>query len=494
VDKWDKSGDEGSGHIAWKLCLTKMNKTGASRIFHRNLFLAALAGAVLNFIAFYPGILHHDAWAYFDAAQTGDFTNWQPPLLGFLWIPLQKIWYGPEPMLVLFMAGYWGGFFLIARAFETEGRTLAWWTFLASFFPMALNFNGQLVKDISMAVCLLIATGLAACLVRGVIKRNAANLVAMWFFLFASAFMRANAFFALPPLLDLAGVVSSKRWASIHWLKRAVAVCLLTLLFAPAHIAADRYIFRVKDIHPISQLQILDIAGITYRSGVDGFQGFFGPDFVTKNRSCYTPRAWDVYGWGGCEEVYENLKPQFGLPLSKLWLQAIASDPLAYLAHRSAHVNRFLQFLCTDCKEMVYTGAQSSNQKDFTFEPTFLYKTIDWISEAINNSPLGPPYVWLLICLAWSLAAFAIPNETTRRITLTVALSGAMYGLAFAVIGIASDYRYIYWTMLCALIATPVIVARVLMRDDAPMLLRIGPLAIIILVISFREIAVSTFL
>lgn len=471
-----------------------MKKTALSHSFHRNLFIAALVGAVLNFIAFYPGILHHDAWAYFDGARKGDFNNWQPPLLGFLWIPLQKIWDGPQPMLALFMAGYWSGFYLVARAFEAEGRTLAWWIFVASFFPMALNFNGQLVKDISMAVCLLVATGIAACMVRGAIKRSAAGLVAMWLFLIAGAFMRANALFAIPPLLDLAGIVTSKRWAETHWFKRAVAVCLLVLLFAPAHIIADRYIFRVNDIQPMSQLQILDIAGITYRSGVDGFQGFFGPDFVAKNRTCYTPRAWDPYGWGGCEEVYENLKPQFGWPLSKLWLQAIVSEPLAYLGHRFAHVNRFLQFLCADCKEMVYTGAQSTNQKEFTFEPTVLYKAIDFVSETINGSPLGPPYVWLLICLAWSLAAFGIPNETTRRITLMIALSGAMYAMAFAVIGIASDYRYIYWTLLCALIATPVIFARVLIRDDAPALLRFGPLAAIILVITMREIAVRAFL
>ena len=471
-----------------------MKKPGVSRLFRRNLFLAALAGAALNFAAFYPGILHHDAWAYFDAARKSDFTNWQPPLLGFLWIPLQAVWNGPQPMLALFMAGYWSGFFLIARALEAEGRALAWWTFLASIFPMALNFNGQLVKDTSMAVCLLVATGLAACIVRGAIKRNVAGLTAIWFFLIAGAFMRANALFALPPLLDLAGIVTSKRWAGTHWIKRAVAVCLLALLFAPAHIIADRYIFRIKDIQPMSQLQILDIGGITYRSGVDGFRGFFGPEFVAKNRTCYTPRAWDVYGWGGCEEVYENLKPQFGWPLSKLWLQAIAAEPVAYLAHRFGHINRFLQFLCSDCQEMVFTGLQSTNQKEFTFTPTFLYEAIDWASQAINNSPLGPPYVWLLVCLAWSLAAFAIPNESTRRITLTFTLSGAMYALAFGVIGIASDFRYIYWTMLSALIATPTIVARVLMRREAPMLLRFGPPAAIIAVMVVREIIVRSFM
>lgn len=470
-----------------------MNRA-ASPSFHRVLFAAAAGCAVLNFIAFYPGILHHDAWAYFEGAHDGTLNNWQPPLLGYLWIPLQKIYYGPQPMLALFVAAYWSGFFLIARAFETESRTLAWWTFATALFPMALNFNGVLVKDISMALCLLLAVGIAACLIQGTIRQRAAAILPMWLFLIAGAFMRANTLFGLPPLLELLGIATSRRWATVHWPKRAIAVCLLALVFIPGHLIADRHVFKVENVNPISPLQLFDIGGISYFSNTDGFHGLAGPGFLAKNRTCYTPRAWDVYGWGACEEVYANLKPRFGGDLTKLWIDAIAAHPLAYVEHRLAHVNRFLQFLCSDCEERVFTGEQSTKQNIFTFEPTFLYKAIDRLSEAWSASPLGPPYVWLLICLAWSSAAFAIPNGTTRRVTLMIALSGAMYALAYAVIGIASDYRYIYWTMLCALIATPVIVARVLMRRDAPFVLRFAPLTAVAAIIVVREIAVRFLL
>jgi hypothetical protein len=73
-------------------------------------------------------------------------------------------------------------------------------------------------------------------------------------------------------------------------------------------------------------------------------------------------------------------------------------------------------------------------------------------------------------------------------------LSGAMYATAYLAVGIASDYRYIDWTMLCALIATPVIAARVLFRFEAPALFRWTPLVLIAIVISFREILVRFFL
>jgi hypothetical protein len=470
-------------------------ETEAARTqFRRTLLIAACIAAVLNFIAFYPGLLHHDAWAYFDAARKGQFTNWQPPLLGFLWIPLQKIYDGPQPMLVLFVAAYWAGYVLIADALRHEGRTLAFLTFATAFFPLALNFNGQLVKDVSMGVCLLISAGIAAGVYSGSIRLRAVALPLMWLFLVAGAFMRANSLFAVPPLIDLAASATSKRWAKLSVVKRGIIVCVLSTLVAPAHILADRNLFRVEDIKPISQLQVFDLGGITYYAGADQFQGFFGPDFVARNATCYTPRHWDIYGWmvgeRGCPEVYNDLKPQFGGPLTKLWLEGIAAHPITYLQHRFAHANRFLQFLCTNCEEVVATGWQSGNQKEFTFEPTFLFRAIDAGAHAIYHSPFGPPYVWLLISLAWAWAALGIPNEITRRIVVSIALSGAMYALGFFIIGIAHEYRYIHWTMLCALIATPAVVMRVLLRRDAPALYRIYPVLMIVAVIAFREIVV----
>jgi hypothetical protein len=72
----------------------------------------------------------------------------------------------------------------------------------------------------------------------------------------------------------------------------------------------------------------------------------------------------------------------------------------------------------------------------------------------------------------------------------SLALSGAMYGLGFLVIGIAHEYRYIYWTLLCALVTTPAIVLRVFFRSDAPAAYRIYPLVAVAAVILFREVVV----
>ncbi len=130
--------------------------------------------------------------------RTGSWNNWQPPLLAYLWIPLQWFWSGPQPMLAIFLAGYWSAFVLIALGFrDEESRTLPWFVFASAFFPMAINYNGQLVKDIAMAISMLCAAGIAALLLRGYFRRARVAATFMWLFILFGGFFRANAVFGM---------------------------------------------------------------------------------------------------------------------------------------------------------------------------------------------------------------------------------------------------------------------------------------------------------
>ena len=129
-----------------------------------------------------------------------------------------------------------------------------------------------------------------------------------------------------------------------------------------------------------------------------------------------------------------------------------------------------------------------------TFTPNPVYVAVEWLSVNWSLSPFGPPYVYLLLCIAFMWASIGIRDRVTRHVTFALVSSGTLYTLALFVIGIAHEYRYIYWTMLAALIATPVILARVFLRKDLPVSLRFGPLALIAAVIVFREIVVRFYL
>ena len=94
-----------------------------------------------------------------------------------------------------------------------------------------------------------------------------------------------------------------------------------------------------------------------------------------------------------------------------------------------------------------------------------------------------------LSCL--DVGSIGIRERVTRHITFALVSSGALYALALFVIGIAHEYRYIYWTMLTALIATP---GHCCPRRGSgrtlPALLRFGPLGLIVVVILLRELVV----
>ena len=135
-----------------------------------------------------------------------------------------------------------------------------------------------------MAVCLLLAVAFAAGIEFGWIRRKRLAIPAIWLFFVSGAFMRANSLFGLPPLFELAAGASSWRWASLPVLRRAVIACLIAIAVAPSHLLADRYIFRVLDIQPMSQLQIFDLGGITFNTGAGRIPRFLRPNFVQRNK------------------------------------------------------------------------------------------------------------------------------------------------------------------------------------------------------------------
>ena len=80
----------------------------AARIGWGSLALLA-AAAIVQAAAYWPGIMPWDAVRQYGQALSGEFDDWHPPAMEWLWrqfIPLKA---GPAPMLVLQMTLYWAG-------------------------------------------------------------------------------------------------------------------------------------------------------------------------------------------------------------------------------------------------------------------------------------------------------------------------------------------------------------------------------------------------
>jgi hypothetical protein len=142
--------------------------------------------------------------------------------------------------------------------------------------------------------------------------------------------VRANAVFALPPLL-----IYMIYPALLSRPIRFLAACLIIVVVAiPAASAFNHKVLHAEDAHPLHSLEIFDIAGIAHFSGD---MAVFGDGQLTEQllSECYTYVLWDRLGDGNCRAFLESLGSQ---PTEK-WLSAITRHPTAYAEHRAAHFN-----------------------------------------------------------------------------------------------------------------------------------------------------------
>src|SRR5258706_8311610 len=119
--------------------------------------------AAVQAAAYWPGLMTWDAIRQYDQALSGEFDDWHPPAMEWLWRQFIPIHTGPAPMLVLQLLLYWGGFALLAGwALRERRRGLAVALAACALLPIPLALMGAVLKDCLMAGALLMATGLLA--------------------------------------------------------------------------------------------------------------------------------------------------------------------------------------------------------------------------------------------------------------------------------------------------------------------------------------------
>ena len=165
---------------------------------------------------------------------------------------------------------------------------------------------------------------------------------------------------------------------------------------------------------------------------------------------CYDPSYWNVYWNGDCKFVMAKLEGEqkiFGTPaLSRAWLDAIVKHPLAYLQHRLAFFRTFL----FDSHLTMWT-ADIENPPKTIFEDRPAFMTLKAIHDALQPTPLFRMGTWLVACLAALRAGMAARGTTPDgAFVLGVCGSAALYVLSYLPLGVASEFRYVYWAVLAS--------------------------------------------
>lgn len=414
------------------------------------LIAVCLAGACLTAAAYWPGFMTWDAIRQYDQALNGQFDDWHPPLMEWLWRRFLGVWLGPAPMLVTQLALEWTGFALLGGwALRARRPRLAAALVACGFLPFALALTGEVLKDCLMAGALLLATGLLAWQAQG--RRRPASAVAgIALLVFASA-LRFNAFLATVPLCVAL--------LPPAWLRSRSRLLLATLASAALMLAAlplaNRLIgARSSDVS--LSLVIFDLGGITRYSGQDAFPPLGLTDPVAANATCYNPERWDPYSWWVdpvCPMNFANVQAAFRVTHTNpylVWLRAILTHPLAYAEHRAVHFNGAIRLFARVPSERSVQLESPPNDWGYRLHPGPLVVALDDAAVWTGATPLGWPAVWIAAALGLLVLAPALP---TRRLVLPLATSAALYGLGYAAFGVASELRYHVWTMLATALA-----------------------------------------
>jgi len=418
---------------------------------------------IVNVAVFYPGALNNDSINQYNEAKSGQYTDWHPPIMAYVWSWLLPVIDGPQGMLLLQLSLHWLGFWAISDALAREGRSSsAWWMLLAGAFPLFLVFNGDTWKDVQMASAWISAFGLIYR--ERTIKTAARYWIAIPVALLSlyGVLLRANAVFAFGPLLLYLALGHRRLRVS----RLLAAVVATTLIAIPLSTIVNRGMLGAADSHSIRSLQLFDLAGIAYHSNdISAFSVATGLSLKTLEE-CYTSYWWDGFSmWGRCRGAWEGLGRRTDSNLMRLWINSILEHPGAYLNHRVRHLNSSLLFL-VPAKHYRYAEPKTESKHVEPSQTTLRLIIIDIISKNF----LLWPIVWLmggLLSLGWLASANGQSDSIWAARLLF--LSAVLYILGYGVVGVATGLRYHYWAVMACLVAAiisaPHLLERLRRRD-----------------------------
>jgi hypothetical protein len=402
---------------------------------------------------FYPGTMDWDSARIASMAASNQYEDWFPPAFTFIWKITDSVASNPGTIWLFQLAMTMGGLFLLAFSLLRRGwPKLAAAVGVGSIMPPFVYMFHEMTKDTFMASGLICLSGLSAYLLT--IRRNRLLLSSAFPFVMTLAALvlstRYNSIFALAPLFWLAlyAIVERKT-------VRAVGVVALGLivLFAAMY-TFTRFVLK-PDWRPLETTLIaLDIAGITKEVGAPVSALADSKEFLDDIARCYTAVAWDSLVRKDCasynDHVYQKYLTDRTYVLGE-WAKAIVKNPIAYARHRIAYFLSLLMFTCEDeCSQPGIPLAEAThNTPGAEIRKPVLAIAYEDMARTFFRI-VRPWFVFLLVTLIGTWSAYVLfvrgdNDDPAALIVFSLSTSAWLYTAAYLVIGIASEFRYVYW-------------------------------------------------
>ncbi|WP_313623695.1 hypothetical protein [Achromobacter sp.] len=448
------------------------------RKVYRFLFLLLLLIAIyLNLAIFYPGVYSNDSADQLRQALGQNYRDWHPPLMAWFWSVLISVTGRAESMwlfhLLLLAAG------AMCWAIIMERSRVGWLSFMLPLFlisPVVLNFSSVVWKDVGFAFALFLSSGIAGLCVleRRVSLLRAAVAGSLLVYAFG---VRSNGIFALIPIAAiLIYIILEERWplrSALAKGARTVALCGIATvaLVAGVHTFTYDYLKATKTF-PIQYLEIYDIAGISTISGKDYFPKYL-KDRPEHDFSRISESYIKAVGWGNANSLVFrrtdgtiliplSRNPEFQEQLRSSWLEAIFSEPVAYMSHRLAVIqslmsngNYFYEMPQSEMLRHTILGADNIGNTTLgggTYKVPGAEAATEVYTKLIDcakGTYLYVGWLWLAVLFVPLVVGLTSARRTPFGILIVmISASGLLYVLPYLIIAPASDFRYLFWSII----------------------------------------------
>lgn len=399
--------------------------------------ITALCCALSWLVLLHPGFMSPDSAHQLSQARGGVLTDWHAPLMSILWMATDRIVPGPFGMLVLQTAILWTGLALLARRIAAPAWAKVCFLLSLAVAPPVLSIAGALWKDVLMAALATLAFAVAD-------RRRA-----FWPVALLATMSRHNAIpaVAVAVLLHLAPERVDGR-------ALARAALASALLFATA--LGFNALVVDEQTHPEQVFLIGDFIGISVTTQTI-------PSVDACHKKAATPqrrRALPFDDDPKTKAVLVAAATQFkycadeaaSRSLLERWMSLVAEHPAAYLHVRSRLARQLLGIDEAPGNFMLVRSIYDPVR--FGLEPPPAPSTFqEWLGAELwrwRDALVFRPWLYGVL----GIAAAVIAALRRRRAPLFIALSGLASECGLFLVAPSADYRYSYWLIVSALIAT----------------------------------------
>ena len=412
-------------------------------------------GAVLTYLIFFPGLMSTDSYFQLQQARTGHFNDWWPPIMAWLWSLIEHFIPGPQGFFIVIILLYWGGFGLICTHCSqgTRKRFLA--AVILPYLPFLINFAGTVGKDQLVFGCFLTSLGLILLQPKGRAFKIATGSTIV-LLLLVGLLARYNSVLAAIPLVVLWIWPSPTTARPLTSLGLRLAACgaVILLLWLGSSNAFNRYVVQPERTgfqNPLFAWELVGLSHLTHENLVPGSWSMAETREIIGR--CYDPSSSNSVVFDECRFIADELhrSGEWKSGLLAAFMRASIVHPVLYLKTRLL----YLHTLIWPNQIFVYRGGPLST-------PTQNNEVFKLMSYAFTWMQTAPVVHFIFTLLFWMVVSlmvaalsllFWVRGRAEFYKPFLIALSAVLYILPLAVIGIAGDFRYGYWSIAATCIS-----------------------------------------